>query len=287
MTAEYVHGFAFIDSHVYYTEKGTAYLKEPGVSMMSKPYVEPMGMLPFLSGFKNEFDKYIDDPVRLTDAEQIVKQSGQLCYASFSEKRTWNKDAGKYLGNIRKQGHGSVLEHANFSFLLWGISRSVTHELVRHRSGMSYSQISQRYVDGEVLRFVERPEYQEDENLHGLFERRIDHIKECYEATGVALLHEMSENTLSGTERRKAVNQAARSVLPNETEAPIMVTGNVRAWRHILEMRCSPYADVEIRELAYRIYLCLVEVEPLLFADYRVVEMGDGTHCLETDTPKV
>ena len=83
------------------------------------------------------------------------------------------------------------------------------------------------------------------------------------------------------------MQQAARSVLPNETEAPIVVTGNVRAWRHFLEMRASAHAETEIRALAYRAYLCLVAAEPLLFGDYQITALPDGTQALETEFRKV
>src|SRR5918995_1709135 len=125
---------------------------------------------------------------------------------------------------------------------LEGISRSVTHELVRHRAGVGVSQTSQRYVAGSVLRFVERPEYQEDEELHRLFEERADRAATEYEAMAERLLErqEGGASMLSAdfrTDARKKVQQTARSLLPNETEAPMVFTGNVRALRHIIEMR--------------------------------------------------
>src|SRR5579859_8182555 len=89
------------------------------------------------------------------------------------------------------------------------------------------------------------------------------------------------------TDLRKKVQQAARSVLPNETEAPIVVTGNVRAWRHFLEMRASPHAEIEIRALAFHAYLCLSAAETLLFEDYRIVALPDGTYGVETEFQKV
>ena len=85
----------------------------------------------------------------------------------------------------------------------------------------------------------------------------------------------------------QVMQQTARSLLPNETETIIVDTGNVRAWRHYLEMRGSAHAEVEIRNEAIRIYLCLVEVEPILFGDYELVELPDGTLALRTDHPKV
>ena len=89
------------------------------------------------------------------------------------------------------------------------------------------------------------------------------------------------------TDLRKKVQQTARAVLPNETEAPIIVTGNARAWRHFLEMRANPHAETEIRALAFRTYLCLASVEPILFGDYEVLSLKDGTFGVQTAYVKV
>jgi thymidylate synthase (FAD) len=153
--------FPFSESKTFYTKDGTPYLKGPGLALISKPDVNLSGMKVFLSGFPAEykFEDYLKDPFLLPTAEKLTKVSGQTCYMSFGAGRTWNKDAQRYFDNIITSGHGSVLEHANFTFLLWGVSRSFTHELVRHRAGVGYSQVSQRYVSGRVLRFVERAEY--------------------------------------------------------------------------------------------------------------------------------
>ena len=286
-------GFPLVPSPAFTTRAGTPYLRVPGVALLSKPEVNVANLADFLGGFAPElhFRQYLDDPTPLSPAAQLCKTAGQLCYASFAPKRTLNADAARYFGNIMDSGHGSVLEHANFSFVFYGISRSVTHELVRHRL-FSFSQVSQRYVSGRVLRFVERPEYQNDLLLHQAFERRIDGAAADYEQVAERLLAQQKAGAelLSGeakTDLRKKVQQAARSVLPNETEAPIVVTGNVRAWRHFLEMRANPHAETEIRALAFRTYLCLLAVEPLLFGDYRAVRLPDGTDAVETDYRKV
>jgi flavin-dependent thymidylate synthase len=185
----------------------------------------------------------------------------------------------------------SVLEHASFSFLLYGMSRSVTHELVRHRAGVGFSQISQRFVAGSVLRFVERPEYQDDEELHGLFEERADRAAAEYGSLADRLLErqEGGDSMLSAdykTDARKKVQQTARSLLPNETEAPMVFTGNVRALRHIVEMRADAHAESEIRNLAVRIFLCLVTADPILFGDYEIGTLPDGTFTVTTEHRK-
>ena len=282
-------GFPAIHSPVYRTGTGTAYLKAPGVVMLSKPQVNLRGLGDFLEGFDPElgFPAYIDDPTELPDSSQLCKTAGQLCYASFGPRRTTNENAAAYFERLTSAGHGSVLEHASFSFLLYGISRSVTHELVRHRAGVGISQVSQRYVSGSVLRFVERPEYQDDGELHRLFEERVDRAAAEYEEMAGRLLErqERGEALLDAeyrTDARKKVQQTSRSLLPNETEAPMMFTGNVRALRHIVEMRADEHAESEIRTLAVRLFLCLVRTDPILFGDYQLQSLPDGTHKVTT-----
>ncbi|MEP6755838.1 MAG: FAD-dependent thymidylate synthase [Chthonomonadales bacterium] len=287
-------GYPYIASPVFETANGTPYLKAPGVHLISKPATHMASLSEFLGGFDPalEFPQYLNDPDKLEDSAQLCKLAGQVCYASFAPKRTYNKDAERYFANIKESGHGSVLEHANFSFLLYGVSRSMTHELVRHRAGFAFSMLSQRYVSGKVLRFVERPEYASDEELHAWFEKRIDAAAADYETLANILLSRQKEGSgiLSAeyrTDLRKKVQQSARSLLPNETEAPIVVTGNARAWRHLIEMRANEHAEIEIREVALRAYKCLRETDGILFGDYELVSLPDGTEAVQTQYRKV
>ena len=286
-------GFPMIHSPVFHTGARTAYLKAPGVVMLARPRTNVAGLAGFLEGFDPElgFLSYLDDRTPLPDSSRLCKTAGQVCYASFGPRRTTNENAAAYFERLTSAGHGSVLEHASFSFLLYGISRSVTHELVRHRAGAGFSQISQRYVSGAVLRFVERPEYQDDDELHRLFEERADRAAAEYEAIADSLLErqEGGNSMLSAdykTDARKKVQQTARSLLPNETEAPMVFTGNVRALRHIVEMRADAHAESEIRNLAVRVFLCLRQADPILFGDYRIGELPDGTFTVTTEHRK-
>jgi len=288
------NGFPAIDSDVLHTDAGTPYLQHAGVVMLAKPDVSTAGMRPFLEGFAGElnFPQYLDDPTDLPPAAKLSKIAGQTCYASFGPKRTYNSDAARYFANQRSGGHGSVLEHATFSFLCYGISRSNTHEIVRHRAGTAYSQLSQRFVSGKVLRFVERPEYRNHPSLHKRFEERIDRAAREYGevADELLTLQDEGDALLSAdakTDRRKRVQQTARSVLPNEAETILVMSANVRAWRHVIEMRTDEHAECEIRDLFFRIFLCLRMAEPILFDDYRVEAFGDGTYGARTDWRKV
>lgn len=294
-------GYTELDTHEEYrsptihrkpvmTSLGTPYFRQPGVVMLARPHVATAPLRGFVEGFDEEleFNSYIFDPDMLSPAATLTKVAGQTCYLSLGPGRTKNADADRYLTNIKAQGHGSVLEHSSFSFLLYGCSRSFTHELVRHRTGVAFSQVSQRYVGGKTLRFVERREYQSSPVLHDRFERGIDLAATEYAGRTDILLALQKDGDLqmtaeARTDRRKKVQQAARSCLPNETEAPLVFSGNVRALRHIIEMRTSQHAETEIRDVMYRVFLCLAIAEPLLFNDYKIVDLPDGT--CEVTTP--
>lgn len=288
------NNYPAIHAPVFKSAQSTPYLTAPGVALIAKPQVELSSIKNFLEGFDSglEFAGYLDDPTALSSGAQLCKIAGQTCYASFSPKRTMNREAARYFKNIMESGHGSVLEHANFSFLLYGISRSLTHELIRHRAGFGFSQLSQRYVSGRVLRFVERPEFQDGGKFHQLFLERIDRAYAEYHKLAEALLAEQGSGTAilsaeAKTDLRKKVNQAARGLLPNETETIMVITGNGRAWRHVIEMRASDHSELEIRALAVRLFLCLQQIEPILFGDYQLHELPDGTYAITTANRKV
>lgn len=272
------------------TDRGTPYLTEPGVAVMGRTQYVGSGFHAYLAGFpaSERFEEYTqDDPAGLTDGARLAKTAGQLCYMSFGPKRTKNDEALRYLRHIIESKHGSVLEHVNVSLLFYGVSRSCTHELVRHRHA-GYSQVSQRYVGGPTLRFVERPEYQDDPELHARFCDRIDRTAEEYRVlTEKLLARDFGADLGTATERRKAVQQTARSALTNETETALVMTTNLRNWRYVLEQRGSVYAEPEIRALALRTYEVLNALEPMFFSDFSVVTDEWGVRSLVSMYPKV
>lgn len=295
---------------VHYTLNGTPYLKEVGVALVAMPQFLPMEATHFVNSFGDVFDAADyendwfendaayrvgidgDDELKIDDGAALCKLAGQTCYLSFGEKRTRNDENSvkRYFDNIKQSGHGSVLEHAYYSMVVWGVDRAFSHELVRHRAGWAYSQLSQRYVSGATLRFVERPEYQDDVALHREFERTIDFARNQYDERALLLSIKMKHqiDRLTATERRKAVNQAARNCLPNETETAVVLTGNVRAWRHVLEMRGSVHADVPISRFTLCAYEILRAVSPVLFDDYeRKTDVESGRVFLQTPYQKV
>jgi thymidylate synthase (FAD) len=286
--------FPAIHAEVFHTPNGTSYLRQPGVVILAVPDTRLDNLDGFLKGFDESFhfSDYLNDPTSLGPVERLCKLAGQLCYMSFGPKRTLNAEAEKYFFNIKSSGHGSVLEHANVSLLLYGVSRSLTHELVRHRAGFGFSQVSQRYVSGRTLRFVERPEFVGDTQMHAMFESRIDRAANEYESLSSHLeeLQAAGQTAiLTGeqkTDLRKKVRQVARAVLPNETEAPIVVTANMRAWRHFIEMRASNHSETEIRAAAFRIFTCLKQIAPIMFGDYREEHFTDNTTGVSTEYRK-
>src|SRR5262245_66684403 len=119
----------------------------------------------------------------------------------------------KYFDHLLEVGHGSVLEHAVWNFIFTGVSRSLTHELIRHRAGFGYSQLSQRYVNESDADFVEPDCIAEDPALDRIFRETIDACRKAYD-TLVERLVARFESVEDKTLRRKLARQAARSVLP-------------------------------------------------------------------------
>jgi thymidylate synthase (FAD) len=206
--------------------------------------------------------------------EELVEISGRLCYMSFAKPRPGGNEA--YVNHILEVGHGSVLEHAVWNFVFTGVSRTLTHELIRHRAGMGYSQLSQRYVDESVAEYVEPDCIAADPELHSLWLDAVGHAHRAYVQL-VDKLHEHFRDEPDKTLRRKLARQAARSVLPNATETKIFVTANARALRHFIEMRGSRHAEVEIRKLAVQVLRLMQKEAPHLFGDYELHPLSDGT----------
>ncbi len=216
--------------------------------------------------------------------EVLPEVAGRLCYMSFAKPRPGGNEA--YLGHIKEVGHGSVLEHAVWNFIITGVSRSFTHELVRHRAGFGYSQLSQRYVDESVADFIEPECIAADGELHEVWRSAVESAQAAYVKL-VEGLQRKFESIEDKTLRRKMARQAARSVLPNATETKIFVTANARALRHFIELRCSEHAEPEIRSVAGQMLGILRREAPSIFGDYETVELPDGSRAAQTPHAKV
>jgi len=216
--------------------------------------------------------------------EVLPEIAGRLCYMSFAKPRPGGNEA--YLSHIKEVGHGSVLEHTVWNFILTGVSRSFTHELVRHRAGFGYSQLSQRYVDESVADFVEPACIAGDPELHEIWRAAVEQSQEAYVKL-IEGLQARFESVEDKTLRRKMARQAARSVLPNSTETKRFVTANARALRHFIELRCNEHAEPEIRQVAARMAEILRHEAPNIFGDYEFTKLPDGTQAASTPHTKV
>ncbi|MEU8079724.1 FAD-dependent thymidylate synthase [Catellatospora citrea] len=213
-----------------------------------------------------------------TDAEggqALAEFAGRACYQSWSKPNPATATNADYLRHILEVGHLSVLEHGSATFYFTGVSRSFTHELIRHRH-FSYSQLSQRYVPERDAAMVEPEVIAANPELHKKFVeageaavRAYNELLEGLEATFA--------DVPNATLRRKQARQAARAVLPNATETRIVVTGNYRAWRHFIAMRATEHADVEIRELAVATLRELQKLAPSVFNDFSISALPDGS----------
>jgi thymidylate synthase (FAD) len=213
-----------------------------------------------------------------TDAdggEALVEFAGRACYQSWSKPNPRTAANASYLRHIIDVGHFSVLEHASVSFYITGISRSCTHELIRHRH-FSYSQLSQRYVPEHDSQVVMPPGIEDDPELQAIFLAAADTSRAAYVELLTKLEAKLGDQP-NALLRRKQARQAARAVLPNATETRIVVTGNYRAWRHFIATRASEHADVEIRRLAIRCLRELADAAPAVFADFQITTLADGS----------
>jgi thymidylate synthase (FAD) len=221
-------------------------------------------------------------------SELIVELAGRVCYLSFGDRqfRKTNKD---YVGNLINQGHGSVLEHAVWDLLITGVSRSLTHELVRHRAGVGVSQLSQRYVDESTADFVEPQLIAADPELHAIWERSVQQSHEAYMqlVEGLTAHVQAHHPELGRVQRRKMAREAARSVLPNATETKMLFSANARALRWIITLRGSDGAEPEIRRLAVKLARVMREEAPTLFGDLEIVQLPDGSEGVQVGHHKV
>lgn len=236
-------GTTAVDLQVYY---------EPKITVLSTP------------SFTNPADLPTTYYGHATPVEQLSEYAGRVCY--MSQSNPGRKTTEQYLTHILDMGHGSVLEHGMFSYLIEGVSRALTHELIRHRVGTAISQLSQRFVDESDTAFVCPPEIAKDDFAHGMwleacasalkdYKRISDELDECVDVG------------LKGTLRRKRIREAARAVLPNCTETKLVWSCNLRQLRHILVLRGSVHADLEFQQLARRLLSITRPLAPSALGD--------------------
>ncbi len=190
------------------------------------------------------------------DAEKLIETAGRTSYLSFGKQ---GKDTEKaFIRMLIKRGHLSVLEHAYATFRISGVSRAFTHQLVRHRL-CSFIQQSQRYVDESNFNFIEPQSIKNNPETHSIFTEFMDNARKTY----VEL------------QKLGIKNEDARFVLPNAAESQIVVTANLREWRHIVELRGEPDAQWEIRRAAIEILKILKKHAPTVFGDFEIDEKNN------------
>jgi len=213
------------------------------------------------------------DQLQGTDAEKIIETAGRTCYDSFGQGR----DSEGYAQHILEVNHTSVLEHAQYTFFITGVSRGLTHEHVRHRIGVGISQRSTRYVDEDNSPWITHPLLKSYmENTHGVdledtIKVAIARCRDAYSLEG--MLSSIGVDKLTA---RKQARGAARGFLGNALQTEMVWSANIRALRNYLDQRANPAADAEIRALAYAIWEIMVKEVPAYFSDYEPIECPDG-----------
>jgi len=246
----------------------------PKLFLVGRPNFDYNSFLGFL---ETEGESWLKSEEASTP-ENIVEVAGRLCYMSFGSRqfRKCNKD---YIDNLIKQGHESVLEHVSWSFILTGVSRAFTHQLVRHRVGFSFSQLSQQYHDENDATFVMPNIIARFENLVKSWRRSVRQSKRAYQEL-LGFLQSDAFHRLTPLEKRefhRAVRTAARSVLPNATETKIFFTANARAIRHFLAIRGGIPGDEEMRTVSALMLETLNQEAAALFSDFAIEQMDDGS----------
>lgn len=247
-------------------------IDQPKVYLVAKTMLEPDGLEAYLKDIGNP-DWKADSEV--ADGENLIEAAGRMCYRSWqpydpekpeaSNPNVTNVRRGNdaYIGNVLKSGHGSILEHVNATFICRNVSRVFTHELVRHRAGMAYSQESLRYVRLDDLPFWIPDSAKQNAAAQSKFEEVIDFLENTQkELAGIFGMDGIEDFTT-----KKQLTSMFRRLAPIGIGTSIMVTGNLRAWRHIIAMRTSSHAEEEIRIVTGQIAEICKQHFPNVFQD--------------------
>jgi thymidylate synthase (FAD) len=248
----------------------------PSVYLVARPSVDVEGMRGYLAdvGGASWLEQRLDEAAGdLNDGELLVEFSGRVCYRSWEPGLNPNvtrvrKDKDEYFGNLLSSLHGSVLEHANYSFVFRNVSRVFTHELVRHRAGSAFSQESLRYVRLTDIGFRVPPALEPiREQVVNLVEQLEEFQVSAAEALG------LDEEGVPFA-LKKEVTSALRRLAPIGLSTDIIWTANVRTLRHVIEMRTAPSAEEELRLVFDKVALTMCDEAPGLFQDFRRTDDG-------------
>lgn len=200
--------------------------------------------------------------------ERVIASAAKLCYSAVGVDQILDdlteENTEKFLNMLMSYGHESPVEHVSFTFAIEGVSRSLTHQLVRHRIA-SYSQQSQRYVKLAQFEYIIPPEIEKDEEAKQTF---IEAMKQCQKSydnlVGILKNKYLSQGLNSIGAEKKAIEDA-RYVFPNACETKIVVTMNARSLMNFFRHRCCNRAQWEIRTLAEEMLVQVKNVAPSLF----------------------
>jgi thymidylate synthase (FAD) len=187
------------------------------------------------------------------DAEKVIETAGRTSYQSFERQSETSYKT--FIKMLIRNKHESVLEHASASFKISGISRALTHQLVRHRL-CSFTQQSQRYVNEDNFNYIEPDDIKNNPNAHEIYIELMEQIRNRY----------------SQLRKLGIKKEDARFILPNSTESEIIMTANFRELRHVLTLRGEKAAQWEIRRLAIEILELLKKEVPDIFQDMEIDE---------------
>jgi thymidylate synthase (FAD) len=243
----------------------------PQVELIARPAVDLDALERYLktAGGESWLEMRRAEPVGLNPGQLLIEAAGRACYRSWKEGLNPNvkkvrKDQAEYFVNILRSGHGSVLEHANYSFIIWDASRIFTHEIVRHRAGSAFSQESLRFVRLQELGF------------------RIPETLEPLRPKIISILESLEEFQISAAEEfglddegvpfhdKKTITSALRRLAPDGVSTMIVWTANVRTLRHVIQARTDPGAEEELRFVFNKIGEIMRDEAPLLFGDFAV-----------------
>jgi thymidylate synthase (FAD) len=200
--------------------------------------------------------------------EELVAAAAKLCYSAVGVddilKNLDKSNTEKFLNILMSYGHESPIEHVSFTFAVEGVSRSLTHQLVRHRIA-SYSQQSQRYVKLSQFEYVVPPEIEKDEEARKIFTDAMENSQKAYDLLADKLKSKYIAQGMVSTAAEKKAIEDARYVFPNACETKIIFTMNARGLMNFFRHRCCNRAQWEIRSLAEKMIDEVKKVAPTIF----------------------
>jgi thymidylate synthase (FAD) len=250
----------------------------PSVFLVARPSVDFAAMRAYLEDVSGE--SWLDmreqqaaaEPV--ADGELLAEFAGRICYRSWEPGLNPNvsrirTDRRSYFANVLKSAHGSVLEHASYSFAFRNVSRVFTHELVRHRAGSAFSQESLRYVRLTDIGFRVPPAL---EPLRDQVISLVEQLEE-FQVTAAESLGLDDDGVPFAV--KKEITSALRRLAPIGLSTDILWTANVRTLRHVIEMRTAPGAEEELRLVFDQVARLMLGEAPNLFQDF--AQQKDGS----------